>query len=455
MSIWNEKIVTPRRGTLLLSLASAACVAVIIAFPDQAFQASLNGLQVWWKYVFPALLPYFILTELLVGMGLIHGIGTLLDPLLRWTLRLPGVSGWAIAVGAISGFPTGAKATAKLRSENLIGQHEGERLLAISHLASPALVLTVIGVSFFASPAIGGLLLTVHYLTAIMAAIVHFREGRKKEKPCGVGQLNVGVEGKSHEAISERNGNEERLVVAKENQQSERLNAHSRRSSPLAAMKAAHVRDGRSFGKLLGDSVTSSVGNLMVIGGYILMFSVLLHALTMTGVAAGLTSLLGVVMPHDVAASASAAVRALLSGFLEPHLGAYAWSQSGLPLMWQVAGAASVLGWGGLSAHAQVRALTQETDLRYGPFLRFRLLHSVLAAGLTVALWRPWLALGGGSQPSFFDAAAGSSAAHEQATAYGMWPMMQQMAVTLALTLAVICCISWVLRAAMRLAKRS
>ncbi|WP_442600988.1 nucleoside recognition domain-containing protein [Paenibacillus sp. KN14-4R] len=423
----NRKIVSQKRGTLLLGLTSAACVAVIIAFPDQAFQASLHGLQVWWKYVFPALLPYFILTELLVGLGILHGIGAILDPLLRLLLRLPGVSGWAITTGAMSGFPTGAKATALLRKEKLIDQDEGERLVALSHLASPVLILSVIGVSFFTSPAIGGFLLVIHYLAAILIAILSFQRVVK---------------------IKRRNSSKE------EKQMDGNQTHRGTIGSPLAVMKAAYMHDGRSFGKLLGDSVTISVGNLMVIGGYILMFSVLLHALTMSGLIAGVVALLGAIVPQSAAAPLSTAISALMSGIFEPHLGAYAWSQSGLPLMWQVAGVAFVLGWGGFSVHAQVRALTQETDLRYGPFLRFRLLHGMLAAVLTVALWRPWFALGyGNSLPSFLNAAA-SNAAQEQATAYGMWPMMQQVAIMLVLLLTASCCISLLLRA-LYLAKRN
>lgn len=47
----------------------------------------------------------------------------------------------------------------------------------------------------------------------------------------------------------------------------------------LQAMEQAHRRDGRAFGRLLGDSVTSSVQTLMMIGGFIMMFSVIVQVL--------------------------------------------------------------------------------------------------------------------------------------------------------------------------------
>lgn len=43
--------------------------------------------------MFPALLPFLIITELLRGMGVLHGLGALMEPLLRALLRLPGAGG--------------------------------------------------------------------------------------------------------------------------------------------------------------------------------------------------------------------------------------------------------------------------------------------------------------------------------------------------------------------------
>ena len=57
-------------------------------------------------------MPFLIMTELLIGFGVIQGIGILLEPLMRIVFRLPGVSGWALASGLIVGFPAGAKITA-------------------------------------------------------------------------------------------------------------------------------------------------------------------------------------------------------------------------------------------------------------------------------------------------------------------------------------------------------
>jgi sporulation integral membrane protein YlbJ len=394
-----------RQATLILAITAIGFVITIILFPDQSFRSSLQGINVWWKFVFPALLPFFIITEIAMGLGIVHAIGAILNPLLRICYRLPGISGWALAAGSIGGFPTGAKATAELRKQGLLTQRQGEQLLAISQLASPALIITVIATAFLSNPALGIYIAVIHYITGLSIGLLWLRQIHPDE----IHNLE-----------------------------------RSQAVSPLTAMKKAQQLDGRTFGKILGDAVSSSVTGLMVIGGYIIMFAVIMNVIIMTGAAESVEA----IVVSIAGESAGDAVRPMLIGLLEPHLGAYAWSvEQSLPAVWQAAGIAALLGWGGLSTHAQVRALTQETDLRYGPFVRARLLHSVLAAALTVALWRPYTALGyGDSQPSFLDAAA-VSAAQNSATAYGLWPFMQPMLGWLAILLAVLGCMALVIRA--------
>lgn len=398
-----------RHATLVLAITAIGFVITIILFPDQSFRSSLQGINVWWKYVFPALLPFFIITEIAIGLGIIHALGAILNPLLKLCYRIPGISGWAIAAGSIGGFPTGAKVTAELRKQGHLTQRQGEQLLAMSHLASPALIITVIATAFLGNPAIGIYLTVIHYITGLAIGLLWLRRFHPVEP-----------------------------ILEREHQPSVTS------LSPLTAMKEAQQQDGRSFGKILGDAVSSSVTGLMVIGGYIIMFAVIMNVIIMTGIADGAEAIITAVAGE----SAGNTVRPMLISLLEPHLGAYAWSQEqSLPAVWQAAGIAALLGWGGLSTHAQMRALTQETDLRYGPFVIARLLHSVLAAALTVALWRPYTALGyGDSQPSFLDAAA-VSAAQNSATAYGLWPLMQPMLGWLAILLAVMGCMALVIRA--------
>jgi sporulation integral membrane protein YlbJ len=323
--------------TLFLGLVTAAFVVSVITYPEQAFQASLSGLRLWWDWVFPALLPFFIMTELLLGFGLVDGLGVFLEPLMRRVFRLPGSGGWVLATGIAGGYPLSADAAAKLSQQHGVSPAEAERLAALGHLANPMLIVGVVGAGFLHSPESGILLAIIHYLSAIIAGFCTRQRGKQALQASGVRLRRI-----PHKA--------------------------------LRAMEEARLNDGRVFGKMLGDSVTQSVYALLLIGGLIMAFSV---AVRLAGLFLGSSTIAQWFLQ-------------LAPGVLEPHLGAYAYSTitSWAPAL-RAAAIGAALAWSGLSVHAQAMGFMQPAGLRYLPFLRFRLLHSALAAGITLLVWQP------------------------------------------------------------------
>ena len=72
--------------------------------PQAALLASIRGLNIWWEVVFPSLLPFFIIAELLISIGVVKFIGVILEPLMRPLFRVPGIGGFVWAMGMASGF---------------------------------------------------------------------------------------------------------------------------------------------------------------------------------------------------------------------------------------------------------------------------------------------------------------------------------------------------------------
>lgn len=335
----------------MLGLLAAALVLSIIAYPEQTFEASLKGLKLWWDFVFPALLPFLIVTEMVLGFGLVHGLGVLLEPLMRSFFRLPGAGGWALAAGAIGGYPLGADATAKLRQCGEISPEEAQRLAAVSHLCNPMVMAGVVGAGFLHSQKAGIALAVLHYASAVAAGFLAARVPRR-------GRVQTGAvpDGAKKTAAAKR----------------------SLLSRAAQSMERARLQDGRAFGKLLGDSVTKSIQNLMMVGGFMMLFSVALR-------------LIGLQLGNSAAADW---LFRLLPGILEPHLGAFSYSQlPGWSAALQAAAISACLAWSGLSLHAQALGFMKDTGVRYRPFLKFRLLHGLTAAVLTLLAWEPLNAL--------------------------------------------------------------
>jgi sporulation integral membrane protein YlbJ len=382
-----------RLTTLLLGCLALLLVICMIVYPESIFQASLNGLSIWWKLVFPALLPFLIITEIMRGMGILHMLGQLLEPLLRWLFRLPGYGGWPIALGFTSGSPSGAIAVAELRRDKLVSRDEAERLLSLTHVTSPMVLITVIGVGFLRDARMGLALAVLHYGSAILLGLFQRIWG----KP-------------SSTLTNPQNAIAADRLAASEATPTSAEPAAGWISGSIAALHTARASDGRSFGKLMGDSVTASIQQLMAIGGIIMIFSVLIHALSLSHITtyvAALVSVLGFANETD----AQTLMSALLPGIFEIHLGAFALVQVHLlPDAWHYAILSAMFAWGGLSAHAQVKSFIMDTDIRYLAFLRSRLQHAMLSFAMALTLWHPlsfWL--NGAASPVFLSQTAMNS----------------------------------------------
>ena len=127
----------------------------MILLPEESLEASIRGLNMWWGIVFPSLFPFFVISELLIGFGVVTFMGVILEPLMRPLFRVPGVGGFAWAMGMASGFPAGAKLTARLRQEGQLTRSEAERLVSFTNSSSPLFIFGAVSVGFFQNARLG------------------------------------------------------------------------------------------------------------------------------------------------------------------------------------------------------------------------------------------------------------------------------------------------------------
>ncbi|WP_296977799.1 sporulation integral membrane protein YlbJ [Thermobacillus sp. ZCTH02-B1] len=333
---------------------AAACgivlAALMAAHPAASLEASLRGVAVWWDVLFPALFPFFVMAELMLGFGVVHFFGTLLDPLMRPLFRLPGIAGFVVTMGLISGYPVGARLASRLREQGQISRTEGERLVAFVTTSDPIFLIGAVSVGFFHDPALAPVLAAAHYGGALVIGLA-FRRYRRQDPLTP--------------AESPRNA---RLVPA-----------------AFAAMHRARTADGRTPGRLLADAVGSALRLNTVVGGLVVFFSVVMELLARARVldlfVAMLQALLqGAGLPAQTAS-------AFASGLFEVTLGAKAAGEADAALAHRAAAAAWVLSWAGLSVHAQIASIIGTTDIRYAPFLAARAAHGVIGAALVYLLW--------------------------------------------------------------------
>ncbi|MDY4668652.1 MAG: sporulation protein [Oliverpabstia sp.] len=119
-------------------------LAYLFFFPQKAFLASVNGLNLWFHTVLPSLLPFLILSDFLIHTGLIPRLLNHFRSFFQKFLGLSPYGGYVLCLGLFCGYPMGAKLTADLYRENKISKNEAQYLLTFSNNASPMFITSYI-----------------------------------------------------------------------------------------------------------------------------------------------------------------------------------------------------------------------------------------------------------------------------------------------------------------------
>ena len=127
-------------STILITLMFAA----MLLFPRAVFDGASEGLLLWFQIVLPTLFPFMLITNLLMTSG---GLSFTAGILRRPLSRIFGVSGngsFAVLAGFLCGYPMGAKVTADLLRTNRITREEGQYLLSFCNNTSPVFIINFI-----------------------------------------------------------------------------------------------------------------------------------------------------------------------------------------------------------------------------------------------------------------------------------------------------------------------
>jgi sporulation integral membrane protein YlbJ len=334
--------------TISLTLITSSLAIALILFPRDALSASLRGLDLWWEVVFPSLLPFFITAEFLIGFGVVHGLGALSERFMRPLFNVPGSGGFVGVMGMASGYPSGARWTADLRKKGQVSRVEAERLVAFTNASSPLFIFGAIAVGFFHDASLGILIALAHYGGNFLVGIGMRFYKKKEDQP--------------------------------------RMDRKSSTwKDAFSKMHHSRLEDGRTLGKLMGDAVTRSVDTLLMVGGFIMLFSVLTELLKQTGAIHIFSHLLAYTgLPASFHIPFTA-------GMLELTTGIGAITETHESLLSQLLLVSFILGFHGFSIQAQIASILAETDIRFKPYALARIAHGIIASLITYILYYAYL----------------------------------------------------------------
>ena len=123
-----KKIITLLFLVLTVSILTHSKLSLYYAF---------TGLTLWFEKMIPTLLPFMILSGIVIRLKLSEGFTVFIYPFIRPLFRVSKNVCYAMLIGFLCGFPMGAKTIRDLYDRNLLTRREAEYLLAFCNNIGP------------------------------------------------------------------------------------------------------------------------------------------------------------------------------------------------------------------------------------------------------------------------------------------------------------------------------
>lgn len=311
-------------------------VICLLLFSSNNLIAAQNGLALWATKVLPTLFPFFVATELLCQTNFTYILGKLLNKFMKPVFNVPGESAIAIILGTISGYPVGAKVVCNLKQQKIISKIEAERLIAYTNNSGPLFILGTVGIALFGNVKIGVILLIAHILASLLVAYC-FKFWKKDKFDINYRETKF--------------------------------------NSKLTPMKILDI------GEILGNSIKKAISTILLIGGFIVIFSVILSILETSGVLNLLSeALLNFGIPKEISLS-------MLSGVIELTNGVNLTATlSNSYYTLSILLTSFLLGFGGFSVLLQVYSIIAKENISIKPYFYGKLLQGLFSVIFTFIL---------------------------------------------------------------------
>lgn len=293
------------RGMLFASIIYMASAMIIS--PESSICAAKSALNICAEIVIPTLFPFIFCGNMLIALGAARIAGRFFSKAMYPLFGVSGEGALAFVLGIISGYPVGAVCAASLYSSGECSKTDAEKLLAFCNNSGPMFIIGSVGTGMLGNYKLGVFLYIVHILSAVI---------------CGMIFKNY-----------QRGGAEKVLPPARED----------------ADLKSA-VLD-------IGAAVVKSVNTILLICGFVIVFSVFTRAL-----------------PNFFLRDYLYAIFEITGGLASLLKGA---STKILPLV------SFFTAFSGLSVLAQVYAVIKPFGLSIKPYFTGKLLQGIIAFILT------------------------------------------------------------------------
>lgn len=309
----------------------------IVVFPKESIESAKSGMNICINILIPSLLPFLIGANLLISLKVIDILGIFLEKPSRILFNVPGKSSLIFAISILSGYPIGSKLISSLRQNNEISKVEAQRLASFCSTSGPLFMVGSVGIGMFNNPKIGYFILLCHY----------------------IGSLSVGILFRFYNA-------------------SGAIKYSNNKPDMITRLKQIifYKNEEKSFSSIFGDAVRNGINTILIVCGFVIVFSVLFKILTLLKFIDLISSILLVFLhPFNISIEV---IQSFISGLFEITIGCNNISLLSEPsLIFKIALCTFIISFSGISILAQCCNFLSLCDVNIPIYIFAKLLHGI------------------------------------------------------------------------------
>lgn len=167
-------------NTLICIIILYLMIALVIS-PAHYINSANEGIMLWANNLLPALLPFFILTKLLMEIDILEPATRFLAPIMRKLFNTSSSSSYLFFIAILSGYPVGSKIASDAYLSSKISYTELHRLITFTSVSGPLFIVGTVGVNMLTNSILGYIILFSHIASSIINGICFRNYTPKKQ----------------------------------------------------------------------------------------------------------------------------------------------------------------------------------------------------------------------------------------------------------------------------------
>ena len=363
-------------------------VGMIILFtimPSVVSEGAKDGLLLWFMAIVPSLLPFMILSGILVKLKTTKYINRFLRPLFGLVFGVSDGGSYPILIGFLAGCPIGAKTAAQLYKDGEIKREEAQYLMMFCNNLSPMFLIEFIGVKsldvknpFLIFVVVAGSAVINAWIVRKKLTVREKSSHGSRDKKMIVNVYKNGSDGKSFN-VWKKLSYKKAERIGESVKFEKNLNDGKKLSNRKDERSRENVKTEKNYPVMdaVDESIADSCETILKIGGYIILFSII-------------TSIIEYIIPekYDVAGCIAAGITEVSTGAMQ--LAGNEWLSGIRVIMTDAKTIVTVwlCAFGGISSVAQTYSVLSGTDLSIKKYVIAKIRQGFIAVILALLVFR-------------------------------------------------------------------